>query len=180
MSALPPSRSISHGRTLSRMASTNLSRPPGCGRISRLRPAPRRDGEAKAVLHGRGERAVAGVDDLVTEEYGVFRDVDHTGGDVKDVSDPKLTLEAHVGFGRARRGRAEPERVQHHERRVAQAREVERDGEVLGVVDLPAVDGAAGGLEPAHRESFRPMRFSITCVTAEKSSLPQPFSTASA
>src|SRR5262249_50982103 len=89
-------------------------------------------------------------------------------------------LVAHVDVAGVRGRRREAERVQHRGACVAQAGEVVSDREVIGIVDLPAVDRAPNGLEPAaHRESFRPMRFSITWVTAEKSSLPQPFAIAS-
>src|SRR4030095_8417743 len=129
--------------------------------------------------HGGAERAVPGVEHLVPEQERVVAHVDHTALDVEDVANAKLALEAHVDVGGGRGHRGEAQRVEHGERRVAEPLEVEGHREVVGPVDLPALHDAADGLSPAHLESFRPMRFSITCVPAEKSSAPQPFATAS-
>jgi hypothetical protein len=92
----------------------------------------------------------------VPEDERVALDGDDPADDVHDVADAKLADVAYVTIGgdtetAASSGvaRAEPERIEHAERGVAEPGEVERDGQVVVVVDLPAIDDPTICFEPA-------------------------------
>ena len=83
-------------------------------------------------------------------------DADDATLDVQDVADaqlarvPRVAVDGHAGAALVRRVvRAEPDRLERAQPRVGDAGEVVGDREVVVVVHLPAVDGAAVGLEPA-------------------------------
>jgi len=116
---------------------------------------------ADALLDGRADVAGLGIEELVSEHEGIPLDCDDPALDVHDVADPQLADVAHVAIGGDAEaptapgiGGAEPERIEQDERGVAEPGEIERDRQVVVVVDLPAVDDPAVRLEPVVHDVF--------------------------
>jgi len=91
----------------------------------------------------------------VPQHEPVALDGDDAARGVQDVADAELSYVADVAVGRQADVAAPPgvvatelERIEQGERGVAEVREIERDRQVVVVVDLPAVDDPAVRLEP--------------------------------
>src|SRR5213078_2105808 len=118
---------------------------------------------ADPLLDRRAHLAGLRVEELVTEHEAGGLDADDTALDVHDVADAQLAgvshvaVRRHAGASRARVVvRAEPDGFEHAEPGVGDSGEIVGDGEMIVVVDLPAGDSAAVGLDPAargHRDS---------------------------
>src|SRR5882672_12833123 len=129
------------------------------GRRERAGGAPPRIDVADTLLDRRAHLTGLGVEDLMAHHERVALDGHDAAGDVHHVADTQLADVPHVAVGGHERaapapGIAEPEieGVEQPEEGVAEAGEVERDREVIVVVDLPAIDHAAVRLEPAAHE----------------------------
>jgi hypothetical protein len=118
-------------------------------------PAVRPDDD-HPLLDRRAERAVPCVDDLVPEGQAALVSRDHAAPDREEIADtqlpqiPDAALGDDGGATGAERLGAEPERVEESKRRVLEAGEVVRHGEMIDIVHFPTVHGSAIGLGPGH------------------------------